>query len=29
MVNGLIKALLSDKFQKVMELLGLVPYNQE
>ena len=29
MANALIKALPSDKFQKVMELLRLVLYNQE
>ena len=26
-INGLIKALLSDKFSKVVELLRLVLYN--
>ena len=29
MANGLTKALLSDKFEKIMELLRLVLYNQE
>ena len=28
-INSLIKALLSNKFQKVVELLRLILYNQE
>ena len=29
MVNNLTKALPSDKFQKIIKSLRLVPYNQE